>query len=122
MPRFLSLWVGAILAIAACSTAESEPPTAVMPSGTVAIGEHARASIATDVVAADLRVPGSAVVTKRGQAFVFVKTGEATFAVRRVTTGRSENDRIAVVSGLAANEVIAVRGVLLLEAASEQLR
>lgn len=74
-------------------------------AGRLRPGGYARAEIATSTTKSAVTVPASAVITFAGiQKVIMVKDGQAT--ERNITTGRTEDDRIEVVSGLKAGEQI----------------
>lgn len=60
-------------------------------------------------------VPVASVQRAEGQAFVFVRTGEASFEARRVTIGNSDDKVAEVRGGLKAGEVVATTGAFLLK-------
>jgi multidrug efflux pump subunit AcrA (membrane-fusion protein) len=67
-------------------------------------------------------LPAEAVLVKDGKTFlVYVKIGEDTFVARKVKIGRSVGGSIAILSGLVVGDVVAVKGALLLDGASEQM-
>jgi cobalt-zinc-cadmium efflux system membrane fusion protein len=65
-------------------------------------------------------VPSSAVQSVDGQTVVFVAGEDDTFSPRQVVVGRTINDRVQVLSGLAAGESVAATGSFVLK--SEMLR
>jgi cobalt-zinc-cadmium efflux system membrane fusion protein len=67
-------------------------------------------------------LPAEAVLVKDGKTFlVYVKTGDDTYVARQVKIGRSVGGQIAILAGLKAGEVVAIKGALLLDGASEQM-
>ncbi|MCJ2012396.1 efflux RND transporter periplasmic adaptor subunit [Methylobacterium sp. J-076] len=73
----------------------------------------AEVGIAEDAV--PVRLPKPALQTIEGRRVVFVRTPEG-FERREVTLGRSDDDAVEVVSGLAAGEAVAVGNSFLLKA------
>lgn len=71
----------------------------------------------TTTAANTLFVPAKAVLQFNDQSFVFVQLAEGKYARRKVTTGISQQGKIAILSGLKANENIISEGAFyLLEA------
>ncbi len=62
-----------------------------------------------------LFVPGAAVLDYENRRIVFIKTGENTFALRDVVTGRTEAGFIEILKGLAEKDVVAVNGSFFLK-------
>ncbi|MBI1346085.1 efflux RND transporter periplasmic adaptor subunit [bacterium] len=57
-----------------------------------------------------LQVPMSAIQDHAGETFVFVQTGDGTFARRDVTLGRNTPDAVEIVSGVTAEEPVVIAG------------
>jgi cobalt-zinc-cadmium efflux system membrane fusion protein len=69
-----------------------------------------------------LAVPMSAILTRRDQAFVFVRNDDGTFSRRAVLLGRQAGEHVAVLSGLQPGESVVTGGAILLDVeASEAL-
>jgi cobalt-zinc-cadmium efflux system membrane fusion protein len=81
---------------------------------TVMFGESANAAVA---------VPISAVQTIGPDSVVFVREGsaESAFKERRVTIGQANNDRVAILTGLAPGERVVTHGSFTLRAEAERL-
>jgi cobalt-zinc-cadmium efflux system membrane fusion protein len=89
--------------------------------GDIRAGMFARAAI-KGPPGETIFLPAEAVLVKDGKTFlVYVKTGEDTYVARQVKIGRSVGGQIAILSGLKAGEVVAIKGALLLDGASEQM-
>jgi cobalt-zinc-cadmium efflux system membrane fusion protein len=89
--------------------------------GDVRAGMFARAAI-KGPPGETIFLPAEAVLVKDGKTFlVYVKIGEDTFVARKVKIGRSVGGSIAILSGLVVGDVVAVKGALLLDGASEQM-
>ena len=69
-----------------------------------------------------ITVPVTAVLIKDGKRrVVYVERVDGTFEVREVQAGRSRDDRVLILKGLAPGERVVVKGALLLDAQAEQL-
>jgi cobalt-zinc-cadmium efflux system membrane fusion protein len=87
----------------------------------VRAGMYARASI--EASEGGLGIPTSAVLVKEGgRTVVYVAADERTFFPRDVHIGAPSDGRAPVLSGLAPNDRIVVRGALLLDGTSDLLR
>lgn len=65
-----------------------------------------------------LEVPRDAVIDTGLEQYVFVQTGEATFAPRRVRVGALTGDRFEVLDGLTAGERVVSRGTFMVDSES----
>ena len=79
-------------------------------------GEFVDALIATSGTTKALAVPAEAIVQLQGQSIVFRLEGEDRFEPAPVQTGESRGDRTAIRQGLAAGDVVAVKGAYVLKA------
>jgi Cu(I)/Ag(I) efflux system membrane fusion protein len=66
-----------------------------------------------------LQAPRTAVLRHRGHAVVFVETSARTYTARRIAVGRTGDDAVEVLSGLAEGERVVTRGGLLLDGQTE---
>ncbi len=78
-------------------------------------GMSVEATLLRAIPVRGVTIPASALTRMQGAAHVFVRSGEHSFEVRSVQTGRASEDWIEVVSGVSENEVIAVQGVFALK-------
>lgn len=78
-------------------------------------GTYISAQITSDVQDVSLRIPRAALQTIDGKQVVFVRTAKG-FAKREVALGRSDDEALEVVSGLATGEEIATSNTFLLKA------
>ncbi len=78
-------------------------------------GTFISAQVASDVQEVAVRVPRTALQTIEGKQVVFVRTAEG-FEKREVSIGKSDDDALEIVGGLAAGETIAVSNTFLLKA------
>ncbi len=89
------------------------------PNGSLRIGDYAKAHIQTMADSftqgSFVTVPRSAVLMAANQSIVYVETDPGRFAIRRVLTGPASGDRITIVKGLAAGEMVATAGNFLLD-------
>jgi RND family efflux transporter MFP subunit len=82
----------------------------------------ARVTVSTDRPSPVLAVPAAAVVRDGPQSFVFLQKPDGTFERRLVRTGRSDDRFIEVVSGVGADDPVAVGGVTQLQTAYAAIR
>lgn len=61
-------------------------------------------------------VPTSAVLARRDETYVFVRTGEGTYEQRRVQLGLVDGEHVAIRSGVAPGDPVVTRGAILLDA------
>ena len=88
------------------------PESPLRPGMYVRVALHSPSS-------AVLSVPASAIVIKDGRrSLVYVERGEGRFEPREVTAGRSDSERVRILSGLSPGERVVVRGALLLDSAA----
>ena len=78
-------------------------------------GSYVSATIAVDEQPARLIVPRSALQSSAGRTMAFVRTADG-FERRAVVVGRSDDEAVEIVSGLAAGERIAVANAFVLKA------
>jgi cobalt-zinc-cadmium efflux system membrane fusion protein len=88
------------------------------------LGQLARISVASDepAMAASLVVPPSALIREAARSYVFVRKADGAFERRAVSTGRSNDVHVEVVSGLVDGETVAVRGASGLQTAHASIR
>lgn len=79
-------------------------------------GEFVEAFIATSGTTKALAVPAEAIVQLQGQPTVFRLEGTDRFEPTPVQTGETRGDRTAIRQGLAAGDIVAVRGAYALKA------
>ncbi|MFO0650578.1 MAG: efflux RND transporter periplasmic adaptor subunit [Polyangiales bacterium] len=93
---------------------EAVNPTAPLRPGTY--GE----AVFSDLAGASTRleVPRDAVIDTGLEQYVFVQTGEATFAPRRVRVGALTGDRFEVLGGITAGERVVSRGTFMVDSES----
>ncbi len=77
-------------------------------------GMYVKAQIKTDVQNT-LTVDEQAVVTIDDTHFVYIQLSESQYLRKNIKTGITANGRIAVLEGLAENQLVAIKGVLYLE-------
>jgi hypothetical protein len=95
--RFVSVFVLAILLLAACGKKALEPaPLAAL----------ARPVLILDAKAGRVLVPQSALVERGGIPGVYVLTEESQARFRMVRTGKNVNDRVEILSGLRGSETL----------------
>ena len=95
--RFVSVFVVAILLLAACGKKALEPaPLAAL----------ARPVLILDAKAGRVLVPQSALVERGGIPGVYVLTEENQARFRMVRTGKIVNDRVEILSGLGGGETL----------------
>lgn len=73
----------------------------------------------TSVVPEVLAIPRSSVLNAGGAPMVYVEKGPAAYEQRRVTLGRSGDDLVEVLGGVAAGERVVTRGNLLIDAQAQ---
>jgi cobalt-zinc-cadmium efflux system membrane fusion protein len=72
--------------------------------------------------AAGIWVPVAAVLIKEGKRrVVYIEDADGGFTAREVKTGRQQDGRVQILSGLAAGDKVVVQGALLLDTQAEQL-
>ena len=79
-------------------------------------GEYVEAFVATSGATQALAVPTEAIVQVQGHAVVFKLAGDARFELAPISAGESRGTLTVVKQGLAAGDVIAVKGVYALKA------
>lgn len=85
------------------------------PDGLLKFGMFIDASVRTGGYFQGVAVRADAVQNGPEGDFVFVKTGEATFAPKPVVTGREKDGLVEIKKGLAAGDKVAVEGAFLLK-------
>lgn len=85
------------------------------PKGTWRPGTFVKVNVATEKVEAPIVIPKEAIQEIEGKDYVFVKIPEG-FEKRLVQTGKSDNERIEIVSGLSTGEKYAATKTFLLKA------
>ncbi len=73
----------------------------------------------TSVVPEVLAIPRSSVLNAGGAPMVYIEKGPAAYEQRRVTLGRSGDDLVEVLGGVAAGERVVTRGNLLIDAQAQ---
>ena len=66
-----------------------------------------------------LTLPGSAVIDRGMQQFVWVEVSPGTFAPRQVKVGTRTPDRVEIVSGLNAGEAVVIEGAFLIDSEAQ---
>lgn len=66
-------------------------------------------------------VPTSAILARRDEFFVFVRTAEGTFRRQQVQLGEQHGDHIVIRDGLRPNDMVATQGAILLDAEANAL-
>lgn len=89
--------------------------TLANPDGVLRANMLARARIALGAVRPSVTVPPAAVQRVGDLQLVFVELGAGDYEVRRVTIGVAERDRVEVIAGLTAGEVVVTQGSFLLK-------
>jgi membrane fusion protein, heavy metal efflux system len=90
--------------------------------GLLRLGQLARITLSVEQHAATAAIPHSAVIREGNRAYVFVRKRDGAFDRRAVVIGRADDRNIEVTSGLAAGEVIAIRGASGLQTAYSSIR
>jgi cobalt-zinc-cadmium efflux system membrane fusion protein len=90
-------------------------------AGDARAGMFARAAIKAPA-GKSIVLPAEAVLLEDGKAYVvYVRTGDDTFAPRKVQIGRSVDGKVEVIAGLAEGDDVVIKGALLVDGAAEQL-
>jgi cobalt-zinc-cadmium efflux system membrane fusion protein len=90
------------------------------PQGRLRIGMTATALIALPNTERQLWLPQQAVQSHEGHSVVFVQLSPNEFVAREVTLGDEQADRVAVLSGVSASDMIVVQGAFLLRGELER--
>lgn len=83
-------------------------------SGNFKPGMQANVFLATGSVSKAVSLPVEAVIRDEGGAYVWIKTGDNTFASRKVITGAEDASQIVVTSGISNGEEVVSSGAYLL--------
>lgn len=83
------------------------------PGGALIPGMQARLVLSEDSAQA-LVLPSGAVIREEKGSHVWIKTGEGTFAPRKVKTGMESFDKIAITDGLREGDLVVTSGAYLL--------
>lgn len=86
------------------------------PGQRLKAGMYAEVTLRSAAPRQELTIPLSAVQRLDDDSIVFVETGEATFAPRRVSLGRENGDRVVALDGLAEGDRIVSHGGFVLKA------
>lgn len=88
------------------------------PDPRLRVNQRLQARLFTGQVRDVLSVPTTAVIDDGGERVVYVMLGGESFARRPVRLGDRDGDRIEVLAGLAAGEVVVARGAMLVRLAA----
>ena len=67
-------------------------------------------------------VPTSAVLARRDQFFVFVRSGDGSYVQKEVRIGEQRGQHVTILAGLAPGEQVVTEGAILLDAEANEAR
>lgn len=81
-----------------------------------------RISVGSAEYSASLAIPRTALLREGSRTYIFLQQKNGAFQRRVVTTGRSDDQFVEILSGVAAGEIVAVRGVSRLQTGYSAIR